>query len=70
MGACKGYQCLNEVPDPAEKPSFVDVSDTNEQKLKALDEFIMMKEKYIMKLMYVERNLHAIEDTKWLIEYL
>ena len=23
-----------------------------------------------MKLMYVERNLHAIEDTKWLMQYL
>ena len=24
------YQCLNEVPDPVEKPSFADVSDANE----------------------------------------
>ena len=29
-----------------------------------------MKEKCIMKLMYVERNLCAIEDTKWLMQYL
>ena len=29
-----------------------------------------MKEKCIMKLMYVERNLRAIEDTKWLMQYL
>ena len=44
--------------------------DANEQELKALEEFIVMKEKCIMKLMYVERNLRAIEDTKWLMEYL
>ena len=66
----EGYQCLNEVPNPAEKPSFTDVYDANEQELKALEEFIVMKEKCIMKLMYVERNLRAIEDTKWLMEYL
>ena len=30
----------------------------------------MMKEKCIMKPMYVERNLRAIEDMKWLMEYL
>ena len=29
-----------------------------------------MKEKCMMKLMYVECNLRAIEDTKWLMHYL
>ena len=29
-----------------------------------------MKEKCIMKFMYVEHNLRAIEDTKWLMQYL
>ena len=38
--------------------------------MKALDEFIKMKERCIMKLMYVECNLRAIEDTKWLMQYL
>ena len=66
----EGYQCLNEVPNLVDKPSFADVYDANEQELKALEEFIVMKEKCIMKLMYVERNLRAIEDTKWLMEYL
>ena len=65
----EGYQCLNGVPDPVEKPSFANVCDTNKQEINALEEFIMMKEKCIMKLMYVEQNL-AIEDTKWLMEYL
>ena len=35
--------------------------------MKALEEFIKMKESCIMKLMYVERNLSAIEDAKWLM---
>ena len=56
--------------NPAEKPSFADVYDANEQEFKALEEFIVMKEKCIMKLIYVEQNLRAIEDTKWLMEYL
>ena len=38
--------------------------------MKALKEFIKMKERCIMKLMYVERNLCAIEDTKCLMQYL
>ena len=29
-----------------------------------------MNEKCIMKHIYVKRNLHAIEDTKWLMQYL
>ena len=47
----EGYQCLNEVSNPAEKPSFANVYDANEQELTALEEFIMMKEKCVMKLM-------------------
>ena len=46
------------------------VHDANDQELKALEDFILMKEKCIMKLMYVERNLRAIENTKWLVQYL
>ena len=65
-----GYQCLNEVPNHGQKPNFAHVHDANDQELKALEDFVIMKEKCIMKLMYVERNLRAIEDTKWLMQYL
>ena len=65
-----GYQCLNEVPHREKKPNFAHVHDANDQELKALEDFIIMKEKCIMKLMYVERNLRAIEETKWLMQYL
>ena len=58
------------MPSTDQKPSFADVYDANDQELKALEEFIKMKERYIMKLMYVDRNLRAIEDTKWLMQYL
>ena len=66
----EGYQCLTDVPSLDQKPSFADVYDCNDQEMKALEEFIKMKEQCIMKLMYVERNLRAIEDTKWLMQYL
>ena len=65
-----GSQCLNEVPNQGLKPNFAQVHEANDQELKALEDFIRMKEKCIMKLMYVERNLRAIEDTKWLMQYL
>ena len=62
-----GYQCLTEVPNHGHKPNFVQVHNVNDQELKALEDLVFMKEKCIMKLMYVERNLRAIEDTKWLM---
>ena len=66
----EGYQCLTEVPSFDQKPSFADVYDANDQEMKALEEFIKMKERCIMTLMHVERNLRAIENTKWLMQYL
>ena len=66
----EGYQCLTEVPSRDQKLSFADVYEANDQEMKALEEFIKMKERCIMKLMYVKRNLRAIDDTKWLIQYL
>ena len=64
------YQCLNEVPNCEHKPNFAYVHDANDQELKALEDFIIMKEKCIMKLIYVEHNVHAIEDMKWLMQYM
>ena len=58
------------MPDCGPKLDFANVHDTNDQEIKALEEFINMKKKFIMKLVYVERNLRAIEDTKWLLQYL
>ena len=65
-----GYQRLSEVPKYRQKPNFAQVHDANDQELKALEDFVLMKEKCIMMLMYVEHNLCAIEDTKWLMQYL
>ena len=59
-----GYQYLDEVPNCGQKPNFAYVHNANDQELKALKDFVIMKEKCVMKLMYVEHNLCAIEDTK------
>ena len=58
------------MPSSDQKPSFAEVYDANDQEMKALEEFIKMKERCIMELMYMERNLCAIENTKWLMQYL
>ena len=58
------------MPNRGQKPNFAYVHDANDQELKALEDFVIMKEKCIMKLMYVECNLCAIKETKWLIQYL
>ena len=39
-----GYQCLNEVPNHGLKPNFAQVHEANDQELKALEDFIHMKE--------------------------
>ena len=59
-----GYQCLNEVPNTGKKSNFAHVYDANDQELKALEDFVITKEKCIMKLIYVEHNLRAIKETK------
>ena len=38
-----GYQCLNEVANCVQKPNFIQVQDANDQELKALEDFVLMK---------------------------
>ena len=66
----EGYQCLTKVPSHDLKPSFINVHNANDQEMKVLEEFIKMKERCIVKLMYVKRNLSTIKDTTWVMQYL
>ena len=40
------------------------------RELKSLESFIQMKERCISKRMYVQKNLDAIEEARWLANYL
>jgi hypothetical protein len=62
--------CLRSVPNTAEKPALAEVHRAEERELKALDEFIAYKTRWVEKLQNVEKNLQAIEETEWLKEYL
>jgi hypothetical protein len=52
------------------KPSLAPLKEADSRELKALAEFIEYKEHALHRLQYVERNIQAIEDTRWLKNYL
>jgi hypothetical protein len=58
------------LPKRGLKPEFSKAKEKIEQKMKTLEEFIKWKERCVLKLMHVKRNIHVIDDTKWLLQYL
>jgi hypothetical protein len=69
-GPMDGHMCLRSLPNTAEKPALGEVHCVEERELKALDEFITYKTRCVERLQNIEKNLQAIEETKWLKEYL
>jgi hypothetical protein len=53
-----------------EKLNLAEVFCTDKRELRALDNFIAYKEKYVERLQNVEKNLQAIKETQWLKQYL
>ena len=51
------------------KPEFAKTEEATEQEMRTLEEFIKWKERCVLKLMQVEHNLQAIDNTKWLLQY-
>jgi hypothetical protein len=62
--------CLRLLPNTTEKPALAEVHRAEERELKALDEFIAYKTRFVERLQNVEKNLQATEETEWLKEYL
>jgi hypothetical protein len=69
-GPMDGHVCLRSLPNTAEKPTLAEVHRAKERELKALNKFIAYKTGCVERLQNVEKNLQAIEETKWLKEYL
>jgi hypothetical protein len=69
-GPAEGHLCLISLPNTMEKPNLAEVSATNERELRALDEFIAYKERYVERLQHVEKNVPAIDETRWLKQNL
>jgi hypothetical protein len=53
-----------------EKLNLAEVFRADEQEFRTLDDFIAYKERCVEKLQNVEKNLQAIEETRWLKQYL
>jgi hypothetical protein len=58
------------MPSRPGKPSLAPLKKVDSRELKALADFIAYKERALQRLQYVERNLQAIEDTRWLQNYM
>jgi hypothetical protein len=49
-----------------EKPELAEVFGADERELRALNDFIAYKERCVERLQKVEKNLQAIDETRWL----
>lgn len=65
-----GYVCFETIPSVHSKPDLAEVSQADDRELKALEDYILLKERQILRQTNVERNLEAIEETSKLITYL
>ena len=57
------------MPELGTKPGIAVVKTADTRELKSLESFIQMKERCILKRMYVQKNLDAIEEARWLANY-
>ena len=64
------HQYLQSLPKEVTKPDIAVVNITDLRELKSLGSFIQMKERCISKQMYVQKNLDAIEEARWLANHL
>jgi hypothetical protein len=69
-GPANGHLRLTSLPSTMEKLNLVEVFRADEQDLRVLDDFIAYKERCMERLQNVEKNLQAIEETRWLKQYL
>ena len=65
-----GHQYLRSLPEQGTKPSIAVVKTADSRELKSLESFIQIKKRCISKRMYVQKNLDAIEEARWLANYL
>ena len=65
-----GHQYLRSLAKQGTKPTIAAIKTTNSKELKSLESFVQMKERCISKRMYVQKNLDAIEEARWLANYL
>ena len=65
-----GHQYLQSLPEEGTKLGIGVVKTVDPIELKSLESFIQMKERCILKQMYVQKNLDAIEEARWLANYL
>jgi hypothetical protein len=62
----EGHLCLRSLPNTMEKPELAEVFGADERELRALNDFIAYKERCVERLQKVEKNLQAIDETRWL----
>jgi hypothetical protein len=69
-GLADGHLCLTSLPSTMEKPNLAEVFPADERELRVLDDFIAYKKRCVERLQNVEKNLQAIDEIRWLKQYL
>jgi hypothetical protein len=65
-----GHICLDEVPNVRLQIPLAPIAEPDERELRALNDFILLKERHIARYMDIEKNLLAIEAIERFISYL
>lgn len=65
-----GHVCLNKIPLTCKVIFLASISQLDDRELKALEEFILLKERHIVHHMNVKKYLQAIDEASQLISYL
>ena len=65
-----GHICLHEIPNVRVQIPFVLIAESEDRELRALNDFILLKERHIACYMEIEKNLLAFEATNRFISYL
>jgi len=69
-GLTKGHLYLQTLPHTIEKTALAEVTTTDKRELRALEDFIIYKEKCVERGMDVQKNREVIQKTKDFKKYL
>jgi hypothetical protein len=69
-GPEEGLLCMKSLPMRMDNSKFAVVHEADTRELRALDDFIVYKERCISRYQHVEKNIDAIEETKEMKKFL
>jgi hypothetical protein len=65
-----GHECLQRIPSIDSQVDLASVAEPDGRELRALEDFILLKERHIVRHMNIEKSLKAVAETSKLIAYM